>query len=882
MSFLKNMLTGKKPVAQQKTKAPKPQQTNAAEKQAATAASASSINLDAKNILTQQTAADKDAVLKLIADRMLELGYVSADYTEALNGREKKVSTYLINGVAIPHGTVEAKHLVQKTGLVIVQIPKGVLWSEKGEVVKLAVGIAASGQEHLSILQKLTTVVMNEALASKLGETATVDEIIAALSNKKAETKTETEAATDLGVKKTARIVDPSGMHARPASIISETSAEYKGTEVRLRNGDRMANAKSMADLLTMGAVLGDDIVVSAKGPDAQAVVTRLVDMINAGLDNDADDGNNNANYNPLETLPAIDTPKGRIVKQGSAASPGIAMAPAYILKATEAPANSKPANIAAEISVLEKAIKKAENQLIELQQEMEQSAPNEAAIFKAQKQLLGDETIINAVIAKINEGNNAAWSFHTVLETKANELLAVEDERIKARAADMQDVAARMVRVLLNQPEDAGFPTEEAFILVARELTPSQTAHLGELPVKAICTEIGGPNSHMAILARALGIPAIVGAGDGLTSSITEKELVVVDPQGPAFVVAPDAATQQKATQVIENWKQIQAVENAAKHEDAKTTDGYEVDVVCNIATPSDAPGVLENGGEGVGLLRTEFLFESSSVEPSVEEQTKALIEIVKVLGSKQLVVRTADIGGDKPVSWLSMPAEDNPFLGIRGIRLSFRNLGMFRNQLEAIYRTAMWQKEQGVESGLHIMFPMIAKVSEWRQARDLAEEIRAKLGAPKLKLGIMIEVPSAAIQADHFAPEVDFFSIGSNDMTQYVLAMDRLHPELASEADSYNPALLRLIAMTVKAADKHGKWVGVCGNMAADPDLASILVGLGVKELSIAAANVPAVKLLIRSVSYAKLKAKAQKALTLENSEDIKKLYQDRSDLM
>ncbi|WP_243645760.1 phosphoenolpyruvate--protein phosphotransferase [Reinekea marinisedimentorum] len=836
--------------------------------------------MSAKNILTQQAAADKSAVLKLIADKMLELGYVSADYTEALVGREKKVSTYLINGVAIPHGTVEAKHLVQKTGLVIVQVPKGVLWSDKGEVVKFAVGIAASGQEHLAILQKLTTVVMDEALAKKLCETATVDEIVAVLSNKKAAAKTE--AATDLNVKKTAKIVDPSGMHARPASIISETSAEYKGTDVRLRNGDRMANAKSMADLLTMGAVLGDEIVVSAKGPDAEAVVVRLVDMINAGLDNDAEDGNDNANYNPLEALPAIDAPNGRIVKQGSAASPGIAMAPAYILKAAEAPTNSKPENIAAEVTVLENAIKKAETQLTELQQEMEQSAPNEAAIFKAQKQLLGDETIIDAVVAKINAGNNAAWSFHTVLETKANELLAVEDERIKARAADMQDVSARMVRVLLNQPEDSGFPTEDEFILIARELTPSQTAHLGELPVKAICTEIGGPNSHMAILARALGIPAIVGAGDGLTSTVNEKELVVVDPQGPAFVAGPDEATQKKATQAIENWKQIQDVENAAKHEDAKTTDGHEVDVVCNIATPGDAPSVLENGGEGVGLLRTEFLFEASSVEPTVQEQTDALIEIVKVLGSRQLVVRTADIGGDKPVSWLSMPEEDNPFLGIRGIRLSFRNLGMFRNQLEAIYRTAMWQKEQGVESGIHIMFPMIAKVSEWRQARDMAEEIRAKLGAPKLKLGIMIEVPSAAIQADHFAPEVDFFSIGSNDMTQYVLAMDRLHPELAAEADSYNPALLRLIAMTVKAADKHGKWVGVCGNMAADPDLASILVGLGVKELSIAAANVPAVKLLIRSVSFAKLKAKAQKALTLENSEDIKELYKDRSDLM
>ena len=274
--------------------------------------------------------------------------------------------------------------------------------------------------------------------------------------------------------------------------------------------------------------------------------------------------------------------------------------------------------------------------------------------------------------------------------------------------------------------------------------------------------------------------------------------------------------------------------------------------------------------------------MFEASSEEPSVIEQVNALKEIVATLGSRQLVVRTADIGGDKPVSWLDMPREDNPFLGIRGIRLSFRNEKMFRNQLEAIYRVAHWQEQKNIKSGIHVMFPMIAKLSEWQKARDIAEEIRVSLGAPKLPLGVMIEVPSAAILADHFAKEVDFFSIGSNDMTQYTLAMDRLHPELAAEADSYSPALLRLIAMTVKAAKAHGKWVGVCGNMAADPDLASILVGLGVTELSVSPANVPAVKLLVRSVSYEKLRIKAEKAISLGHSSEIRKLYRNRSDLV
>jgi multiphosphoryl transfer protein len=378
------------------------------------------------------------------------------------------------------------------------------------------------------------------------------------------------------------------------------------------------------------------------------------------------------------------------------------------------------------------------------------------------------------------------------------------------------------------------------------------------------------------------LGIPAIVGLGKGVSDQVNNGELVVTDPQSSSFIVAPDSETVIQAKNRIAMWARMQDIENSQKFEKAVTIDAHEIDVVCNIASSKETSSVLSNGGEGVGLLRTEFMFEASKTEPSVSEQVQALQDIVATLGSRQIVVRTADIGGDKPVSWMAIPHENNPFLGVRGIRLSFRYEAMFRRQLEAIYRVALWQQERNIKSGIHIMFPMIAKVSEWQQARDIAEQVRASLDAPKLPLGIMVEVPSAAILADHFAKEVDFFSIGSNDMTQYTLAIDRLHPELAKEADSFSPALLRLIAMTVQAAEANGKWVGVCGNMAADPDLACILIGLGVKELSVSPANVPALKLLIRSVSYQKLKDKAVKAQALGHSTDIKKLYQNRADLI
>ena len=881
MSFLKNMFTGSKNDTQEQKPKPAPveeKRQNSSSDSAETESEESPMKLVLSDILLGQKAADKIEALKIISSRMLASGYVSEDYTSALLEREEKVSTYLINGVAIPHGAVEAKHLVVRTGLIVAQFPEGVVWNDKGDIVKLAVGIAANGNEHLKILTQLTNVVMDEALATHLGENADANEIAEALGQK---IEAATVIAEDYPLKAEAVIVDKDGMHARPASLISESASEFTDTDIRLRNDSRMANAKSMAEILTMGAVEGDRITVSASGKGAAAAVDRLVSLINAGLDNQDEAAGNFSNYNPLEALPPLDHPKGRVVFQGAAASPGIALASVYVFKETELVLEQTATDIPGELVSLDDALKKASVELDSLYQGMKQTAETEAAIFKAQQQLLRDDAILSSTRKMIADGNRAAWSWRQAIDDQVAALDAVSDERIKARVADMHDVASRVIRILENRSEDLGFPQDKDFILLASELTPSQTACLDGLPIKAICTELGGPNSHMAILARALGIPAIVGAGNGLTDQVKEGELGIVDPQSSSFIVSPDEETVMQAKDRIELWARIQAVENAQKFERAVTADNYEIDVVCNIAKPKEAASVLENGGEGVGLLRTEFMFEASKVEPTVDEQVVALQEIAAVLGARQLVVRTADIGGDKPVSWLDMPHEANPFLGVRGIRHSFRHESMFRHQLEAIYRVALWQTENGGKSGIHIMFPMIAKVSEWRKARDIAEEIRASLNAPKLPLGIMVEVPAAALLADHFAREVDFFSVGSNDLTQYTLAMDRLHPELAAEADSFSPALLRLISMTVQAAEAHGKWVGVCGNMAADPVLASILVGIGVKELSVSPANIPALKLLIRSVSHKTLQEKARQALTLGCAAEIKALYKNSADL-
>ncbi|WP_372683205.1 phosphoenolpyruvate--protein phosphotransferase, partial [Desulfosarcina sp.] len=855
-------------------------QKNQAVVQEPLAVSPQQILVSPQHILLNAQVTTKEDALQLIAQHLSALGLVRGDYLDALTAREEKVSTYLINGAAIPHGVNEAKEQVVQTGVFIVQAPQGVVWNDKGDVARLIVGIAAKGKDHLSLLQRLTNVVMDEAVAEQLATTTNKNDILDALNAKEqAAPVPQPEQQEDYSVVVEATVVDAQGMHARPASLISEQAVKFSGTDIRIRNDQRTATAKSMASLLSMGANQGDVLTISAKGPEAEQAVHVLAAMIRQGLDNEEEQAN--ASYHPLTVLSALPDVQCRLTLKGSAASPGITMAPAFRLQAGKMRYEENAQDPKAEAKLFSTALTEAALQLDKLKANLQSRAPNEAAILHAQKQLLQDELVLTDSEKFIVKGKTAAWSFHQAIEKQVGSLKTVDNERLRARIADLIDVRDRVVALMVPAVSAVTYPQTD-FILMAKDLTPSQTAGLYGLKVRGICTELGGPNSHMAILARALGIPAVVGLGDGALADIENGELIIVDPQASSVYVDPDEATQKIGGQWIEQWEKIRTAEDAQRHKAAETLDGHHIDVVCNIAKPEDAKLVIDDGGEGVGLLRTEFLFESSATEPPIEKQSDALKAIIKELGSRQLVVRTVDIGGDKPVSWLHMPHEDNPFLGMRGIRLSFKYEDIFKRQLEAIYQTAIWQKETTGSTGLHIMFPMIGRVSEWRKARDIAESIRLQLNAPPLPLGIMIEVPSAVMVAAHLAKEVDFFSIGSNDLTQYTLAIDRLHPDLCREADSYHPALVKMIEMTVKAAQAHGKWVGVCGNAAANPSLATLLVGLGVTELSVSPANVGAVKNIIRAVSYGKLQEKANKALQLGSSEAVMELYKTNDDLV
>lgn len=826
-------------------------------------------------ILTNQKAENRREVLALIARIMKEKGYVSADYTDALEAREQAVSTYLINGVAIPHGVNEAKSLVAKTGIVIVQLPEGVQWNDNGDIVHLAVGIAAKGSEHIEVLQHLSTVVMDEARTTHLGTKATVKDIASAISltgnTSSPDVVIETETRS-FDAEAQCIIVDESGLHARPASLLVNMAKQFPAAEIWITKGTQQVKIQSMTKLLALGAVYGDTLTISVSGEGASEAVDHIVAAIKKGLDSESEQTGANSDYQPAENIVELKAPKGRQLLKGIPASPGIALANAFIMAdSQEFNINQKGGSATEEQTSLEKALKEAQVQLQELHNSVAKSSPNEAAIFAAQAELLGDTELLDEAQKLIQEGSSAAWSWHKTIDAQVTTLEANDAERIRARAADMRDIGERVLNILQGTVSEINWP-EEPFVLIAKELTPSQTAQLGKQPVKAICTELGGATSHMAILSRALGIPALVGVGAELLQSVQNNELVAVAPQTGDLILSPDSETVEKVEACISQWQAIQEKEFAGKDKPAITQDGVEIEVVCNIASADDAEKVVPHGGAGVGLLRTEFLFETASEEPTVEAQVQALTEIVKPLGSRILIVRTSDIGGDKPVSWLSQPKEENPFLGIRGIRLSLRHPDVFKRQLEAIYQVAKNQVAEEGATGIHIMFPMISSLDEWHQAKNLAEEVRQSIGAPEVPLGMMIEVPSAVLLAEHFAKEVAFFSIGTNDLTQYTLAMDRMNPELSDPLDNYNPALLQMIAMTTKAANAAGKWVGVCGNLVAEPDLAKLLIGMGVKELSMSPVSVPAVKELVRSTNYDSLQRMAEEALEAATPSEVK----------
>ncbi|HSK38270.1 MAG TPA: phosphoenolpyruvate--protein phosphotransferase, partial [Arenibaculum sp.] len=436
----------------------------------------------------------------------------------------------------------------------------------------------------------------------------------------------------------------------------------------------------------------------------------------------------------------------------------------------------------------------------------------------------------------------------------------------LSGRAVDLRDVGRRVLRMLADRVEDEPNLPDEPVILVADDLSPSDTARLDPAFALGLCTASGGPTSHTAIIARSLDIPAVVGAGASVLD-LEDGTPAVLDGNGGLLVLDPSEADRTAATRVQRGLAEQREAERRACYEPALMLDGTRIEVVANISEAAEAGRAVDAGGEGVGLLRTEFLFLHRDSPPDEDEQFAVYSEMTAALNGLPIIIRTLDIGGDKAVPYLSMPAEENPFLGERGIRLCLARPELFRTQLRAIFRAA-------ATGPVRIMYPMISTLEELAKAKAFTEKVRKEMGAEPVEIGIMIEVPSAVMMADELAREVDFFSIGTNDLTQYVLAMDRMHPVLAKQADGLHPAVLRMIDRTVAAARLNGKWVGACGGIAGDPQGVAILVGLGVSEISVSIPSIAAVKAQIRGMTMDKARALAKRAIDCRTAEEVRAL--------
>jgi phosphocarrier protein FPr len=493
-----------------------------------------------------------------------------------------------------------------------------------------------------------------------------------------------------------------------------------------------------------------------------------------------------------------------------------------------------------------------------------ERAGDAEAAIFDAHLLLLDDSVLLDPAHGAIAEGQGAAPAWAAAVAAAAEAYRGLDDAYLRERAADVEDVGGRVLRGLVGMPAQAA--AHERGILVVGDLAPSEAAALDPELVDGLAIAHGGATSHAAILARALGIPAVVGLG-GAVLAIPDGTRLVLDGDAGVVEVDPrpeDLAARERDRAEVERRRQ-RARERS--HQPARSRDGTTIEVAANIGAAGEAAAAVELGADGVGLLRTEFLFLDRDRAPTESEQRAVYAEIAAALDGRPLIVRTLDAGADKPLRFVPQAPEDNPFLGVRGIRFGLARPELLRTQVRAILGAA-------AGADVRVMFPMVATLAEYRAARGLLEAARAEMGAAPVPVGIMVEVPAVAVAAERFAREVDFFSIGTNDLTQYVMAADRGNQELAGLLAGPVPPVLRLVADIVAGASAHDRWVGVCGELAGDPAAAVLLAGLGVDELSMAAPLVPAVKEALRAITLADARDVAQRALDLDDQDAVRRI--------
>lgn len=663
-------------------------------------------------------------------------------------------------------------------------------------------------------------------------------------------------------------VPNPTGLHARPAAVLTNLAKKYK-SDIRLKYNDKQANIRSVVGI--MGLEIGKNARVQlvATGDDAQAAVTELAEAIRMGLgEAGATPISAPASVAHLNIAEPAPRPRSTDLNMilGVAASPGVAVGKTYRLNRQEITVAEAGGTPREEQRKLDQAVAQAKLEIEALRAKVHgQKDAGKAAIFAAHLELLEDPELIDIADSAIAKGKSAAFAWKQTYTHQADQLAQLKNELLAARANDLRDVGGRVLRILTGvSVEQATYPDQ--CILLAEDLTPSDTATMDRGKVLGFCTIGGGATSHVSILARSLDIPAIAGAEPRILD-LADDTPVILDGSKGILRLNPTQTEMDAIQQQQTRLKARRQQELATALEPAITQDGLRVEVVANIGSLADAEKAIPLGTEGVGLLRSEIVFMDRATAPSEDEQADLYGSIAKVLSDRPLIIRTLDVGGDKPLSYLPIPHEENPFLGERGVRLGFDRPDILRTQLRAILRASKL-------GNVKVMFPMIARIEDWRMAKGMLDEETQRLGIAPIQAGIMVEVPSTAVIADQFAQYVDFFSVGTNDLTQYALAMDRGHPKLAAFADALNPGVLKLIGMAAQAANRHGKWCGVCGGVASDPQAVPILIGLGVRELSVSIPTIPSIKAQVRRLTLAECKRLAEKAIALDTAAEVRDL--------
>ncbi|GGB93125.1 phosphoenolpyruvate--protein phosphotransferase [Staphylococcus nepalensis] len=562
----------------------------------------------------------------------------------------------------------------------------------------------------------------------------------------------------------------------------------------------------------------------------------------------------------------------------GIAASDGVAIAKAYLLVEPDLSYNSeKVKDVDAEIAKFQKAIETSKVELTKIRNNAEENlGADKAAIFDAHLLVLDDPELIQPIEEKIkNEQVNAPTALSDVTGQFITIFESMDNEYMKERAADIRDVSKRVLAHILGVELPNPSMIDESVVIIGNDLTPSDTAQLNKAFVQGFVTNIGGRTSHSAIMSRSLEIAAVVGT-KSITQEVKQGDMIIVDGLTGEVIIDPTEdeviAYQNKRERFFEDKKELQKL----RDEETTTVDGEHAELAANIGTPNDLKGVIENGAEGVGLYRTEFLYMGRDEMPTEDEQFEAYKKVLETMKDKRVVVRTLDIGGDKELPYLSLPEEMNPFLGYRAIRLCLDQPEIFRPQLRALLRASTYGK-------LSIMFPMVATIKEFQDAKALLLEEKENLTnegievSDDIEVGIMVEIPSTAALADVFAKEVDFFSIGTNDLIQYTMAADRMSERVSYLYQPYNPAILRLVQQVIEASHKEGKWTGMCGEMAGDETAIPLLLGLGLDEFSMSATSILKARRQIKGLSKNEMEELAQRAINCATSEEVQALVSE-----